>query len=217
MAALVVVWCPGSGAHNRQYHHAEVMMTPKKDRRWNLPDREATSEHDFNNRRLWITAIGVGGLIAAAPVVIRLINSENETGAAKVRLSSGRDPSVSLYPVERNSRFVIERKITDRGIVESYNNFYEFGSQKTIAASAQALPIRPWQVRLDGIVEKPQSIDIDDLLKRMPLEERVYRHRSVEAWSFVAPWSVQTDHVRDLAAPVLATRARTTLGVTVAQ
>jgi sulfoxide reductase catalytic subunit YedY len=51
------------------------------------------------------------------------------------------------------------------------------------------LPIRPWQVRLDGLVERPATLDIDDLLHRMPLEERLYRHRCVEAWSMTVPWS----------------------------
>ena len=79
--------------------------------------------------------------------------------------------------------------MTDEKINTNYNNFYEFGSTKQIARAAQALKLRPWQIKLDGMVEKEQVIDIDDLLKKMPIEERLYRMRCVEAWSMSVPWS----------------------------
>src|SRR5690606_33661859 len=71
----------------------------------------------------------------------------------------------------------------------NYNNFYEFGDSKNIRAAAESLRIRPWEIRVDGLVEKEFTIDIDDLLTRVTLEERVYRHRCVEAWSMVVPWT----------------------------
>jgi methionine sulfoxide reductase catalytic subunit len=99
------------------------------------------------------------------------------------------DPSAGLYPVKRNPRYTLDRPLTDPKYSEYYNNFYEFGSEKDIADAAQALKIRPWTVKIDGMVEKPFEIGIDDLLKKMPLEERLYRHRCVEAWSMAVPWS----------------------------
>ena len=99
------------------------------------------------------------------------------------------DPSAGLYPVKRNPRYTLDRPITDAKYSEHYNNFYEFGSEKSIADDAQALKIRPWTVKIDGMVERPIEIGIDDLLKKMPLEERLYRHRCVEAWSMAVPWS----------------------------
>ncbi|MGZ3315629.1 MAG: protein-methionine-sulfoxide reductase catalytic subunit MsrP, partial [Caulobacteraceae bacterium] len=70
-----------------------------------------------------------------------------------------------------------------------YNNFYEFGTGKDDpAANAHTLKTRPWTVTIDGLVKKPQRIGIDDLIKRYPLEERIYRMRCVEAWSMVIPW-----------------------------
>ena len=73
--------------------------------------------------------------------------------------------------------------------VTSYNNFYEFGIDKgDPSKNAAALPIRPWTLKVEGLVNKPQTFDIDALLKMRPLEDRVYRHRCVEAWSMVIPW-----------------------------
>ena len=79
--------------------------------------------------------------------------------------------------------------MTGEEITSKYNNFYEFGSHKQIAKAAQALEIRPWTVTIDGLVEQEKTIAIDDLLRRMALEERTYRHRCVEAWSMTIPWS----------------------------
>ena len=71
----------------------------------------------------------------------------------------------------------------------TYNNFYEFGTDKTDpAAYASSLQTRPWTITIDGLVKKPQTLDIDALLKLAPLEERIYRMRCVEGWSMVIPW-----------------------------
>ncbi len=99
------------------------------------------------------------------------------------------DPSAHLYPAPRNPRYKLDRGVTAEKYAESYNNFYEFGSQKEIAAQAQRLKIRPWTVTIDGMVENKTVIAIDDLLAKMPLEERLYRHRCVEAWSMAVPWT----------------------------
>jgi sulfoxide reductase catalytic subunit YedY len=73
--------------------------------------------------------------------------------------------------------------------LSTYNNFYEFGVEKDQPAkNAGGLPTRPWTVRVDGKVKQPKTFDIDALLKLRPLEDRVYRHRCVEAWSMVIPW-----------------------------
>jgi len=73
--------------------------------------------------------------------------------------------------------------------ITSYNNFYEFGLDKSDPAeNAGTLKTRPWTIAIEGEVNKPRTIDIDDLLKMFPLEERVYRMRCVEAWSMVIPW-----------------------------
>ena len=73
--------------------------------------------------------------------------------------------------------------------VTSYNNYYEFGTDKDDPArTAGSLRTRPWTVQVDGLVKRPGDYDIDDLLKLAPLEDRIYRMRCVEGWSMVIPW-----------------------------
>jgi sulfoxide reductase catalytic subunit YedY len=149
-------------------------------RGWELPEREATPEKLFFDRRQFLAAAGTAALTLSP----RLAHAQRMSDVANLP-----DPSASRYPVKRNEKFVLDRPITDESLNTTYNNFYEFGSAKTISRAAQALPIRPWTIKIDGMVERPQDIGIDDLLAKMPLEERLYRHRCVEAWSMAIPWS----------------------------
>jgi sulfoxide reductase catalytic subunit YedY len=146
-------------------------------RGWEIAERHATPEHLFFNRRALLAAGGAAAL------------SLSPTLALAQRIADLPDPTGELYPVRRNDKYALDRPITDETINGSYNNFYEFGSAKTIAKAAQALKLRPWMIKIDGMVEKPQEIGIDDLIRRMPLEERLYRHRCVEAWSMAVAWS----------------------------
>ena len=89
----------------------------------------------------------------------------------------------------RNSPFNTMEKQTPYQDVTHYNNFYEFGTDKTDPAErAQALKTRPWQVVIEGLVKRPKTYAIDDLIRLVPLEERIYRMRCVEGWSMVIPW-----------------------------
>ena len=88
-----------------------------------------------------------------------------------------------------NSAYKLDDPLTPLKDVTSYNNFYEFGVNKDDPARlAHMLKPRPWTVKVDGLVHKPRTFDIDDILKMAPLEERVYALRCVEAWSMVIPW-----------------------------
>lgn len=87
------------------------------------------------------------------------------------------------------SRSDAGRSVTPEAIATTYNNFFEFGSHKQIWRAAQALPSRPWEIKVDGLVEQPFMIAIDDLLKRVVLEDRIYRLRCVEAWAATIPWT----------------------------
>jgi sulfoxide reductase catalytic subunit YedY len=152
---------------------------PNSRRPWDLPQRLATPEHLVFDRR----AVLIGGASALAAL----------PGAALAQrvsdLDKIPDPSAGLYPAKRNETYKLDRPITDEKINEHYNNFYEYGTDKEVSAAAQQLQIRPWTIKIDGLVEKPIEIGIDDLMKKMTLEERTYRHRCVEAWSMAIAWS----------------------------
>ena len=81
------------------------------------------------------------------------------------------------------------RPLTPEQDATTYNNFYEFGTDKSIYRAAQRMPVSPWQIKIDGMVEKPRTIGFDDLMKQVQLEERIYRHRCVEAWAMTVPWT----------------------------
>jgi len=149
-------------------------------RGWEIPESCATPEHVFLNRRAFLG--GAAGLSAAA---IGLAPAS----ALAQRVADIPDPSIDLYPAKRNEKYTLDRPITDEKINGNYNNFYEFGSSKNVTRAAQALKIRPWTIKLDGMVEKAMEIGIDDLVRKFGVEERLYRHRCVEAWSMAVPWS----------------------------
>jgi sulfoxide reductase catalytic subunit YedY len=103
-------------------------------------------------------------------------------------LGAGRAEAAPLK-YSPNKMPIGDEKPTPLKDITTYNNFYEFGTAKDDpAANAHTLKTRPWTVVIDGLVKKPQRIGIDDLIKRYPLEERIYRMRCVEAWSMVIPW-----------------------------
>jgi methionine sulfoxide reductase catalytic subunit len=151
-------------------------MLIRRKRGWELPESAATSEEAFRDRRRLIQGIAAGPIIAAGLGPLSAFAAEA-------------DPSAGLYPAKRNERYTLDRPLTDEKYSTTYNNFYEFGADKTIWREAQALKVRPWTIKIDGMVEKPMSLGIDDLLKKVSLEERLYRHRCVEAWSMAVPWT----------------------------
>lgn len=87
------------------------------------------------------------------------------------------------------SAYKVDEKITPLEDITSYNNYYEFGTDKAEPMRyANTLRPSPWQVQVGGMVNKPKTYDLDAIMKIAPLEERIYRHRCVEAWSIVVPW-----------------------------
>ncbi|GGC52575.1 protein-methionine-sulfoxide reductase catalytic subunit MsrP [Siccirubricoccus deserti] len=146
-----------------------LIRTP---RGWELPERQATPEHLVFGRRA-----ALGGTMAL--------------GAALVapRAAAAQSAAAEFPAAVRNLRFSPGRDITGERDATTYNNYYEFGSDKGIHRAAQRLPTRPWTVKVDGLVDRPREYSVDDLLKAMPIEERVYRLRCVEAWSMVVPWT----------------------------
>jgi sulfoxide reductase catalytic subunit YedY len=120
------------------------------------------------NRRAFLAGLGAFGAAAALPELAFGLNKLNVTP---------------------NPKYVVNELMTPEAKAQSYNNFYEFGTGKgDPAKNAGALHTRPWTVKVEGLVKKPQMLDIDTILKYRPLEQRVYRFRCVEAWSMVIPW-----------------------------
>jgi sulfoxide reductase catalytic subunit YedY len=149
-------------------------MFIKRTRGWELAESSTTPESVYLRRRELVAAIALGGVSLALPASAS---------------ADDKDPSAALYPARRNDRYGAPSPLTQERLVTTYNNFYEFGFDKSIWRAAQKLPIRPWTIKVGGMVEKPFEIGIDDLLASVPLEERVYRHRCVETWSMIVPWT----------------------------
>ena len=151
-------------------------MLIKRRAGWEVAERLATPEQVFVNRREILAAAGLGAIGLSAGGLLSPARAQDV-------------PTADLYPAMRNEAYTIERALTPEDINSRYNNFYEFGSHKEIYQAAQELKIRPWTVTIDGDVDAPQQLDIDDLIRKMGLEERLYRHRCVEAWSMTVPWT----------------------------
>lgn len=97
--------------------------------------------------------------------------------------------AAKLEGVKKNPAYVVDEKLNRFEEIAGYNNFYEFGTDKSDPAkNAVNFQTRPWQVKVEGLCAKPKTYDLDSLLKVAPMEERIYRHRCVEAWSMVVPW-----------------------------
>jgi sulfoxide reductase catalytic subunit YedY len=109
-------------------------------------------------------------------------------GAGSVALAAPALAQAAAAP-ERNPKYVAGREITPEKYSTTYNNYYEFSEGKNLWEAAQVIKPRPWTISLEGMLKEPRTIAIDDLLKQVQLEERVYRHRCVEAWAMTVPWT----------------------------
>ena len=141
-------------------------------RRDDLKSSETTPERLYVNRREFLAAAGLlgAGLVA---------------GVAPLHAGARQEPQAVGKPfgLQPNDRPTPWKDVT------GYNNFYEFGTDKEDpAANAKGFVPRPWTVQVDGLVGKPGHYQLEDFLKPSAVEDRIYRHRCVEAWSMVIPW-----------------------------
>ena len=126
---------------------------------WEISESQVTPEHLFFNRRQIL-----GGVAALAFI-----------GPAQAAA---------------NAKFAdAGRAVTNEAQNTTYNNFYEFGTSKSISDAAQALITKPWGITIDGLVDAPLALDFEELMKKLAVEDRIYRHRCVEAWAMVVPWT----------------------------
>lgn len=138
-----------------------------------LNENDVTPEHIFFERRKIIQSMG---LMGAASLLPRFsLAAEKQDSRQALHFAKDQNPQDLL--------------LTPENKVIGYNNFYEFGVDKASPAKyASALKTEPWTLRIEGEVEKPMTFDVHQLMQQLPLEERIYRFRCVEAWSMVIPW-----------------------------
>ncbi len=151
-----------------------VIMRPE----WWLPEGAATAEKVFWNRRRFIVGLGLGA--------VGMWSGRDAVGA---EAGSGGDVYGKGYPHARSKAFDPGWTLTDEKVASTYNNFYEFTLRKDVHRHVGKFQTAPWKIEIGGLVEKPLTIDAAELIGKMPLEERVYRFRCVEAWAMVVPWT----------------------------
>ena len=165
---------------------ANIIVPPP----WRIPDREAAPESVYLTRRACLGLLGVGGL-ALAGVFPGCSSSVSEEELAKEGPSWEWSPaSRAVYPAGRNAAFALDRPLTAEHIAAQYNNFYEFsGDKDDVWQRVRRFNATPWMLEIKGLVRKPLKVDPEDLLRMMPMEERLYRLRCVEAWAMAVPWT----------------------------
>ena len=139
---------------------------------------DVTPRSVYLDRRKFLRAMGIAGATAVAG-----------KGLFDLALPPQNALAATQFTGLIKSPFSTTEKQNSLNDVSHYNNFYEFGSDKSDPAkNAQNFKTTPWTVSVEGEVSKPRKFTMDEILKLAPLEERIYRHRCVERWSIVVPW-----------------------------
>ena len=147
-------------------------MLVKSSKKWQLPSNKVTSEKIYLNRRKILKNLGFLG-ISSSFLNISVLSKEKYP-----------------YHYSKNNNYDIDfnRLLTSESKATGYNNFYEFSTTKNVKRKAQKLSTSPWNINIGGLVTKEINIDFEDLIRKVDLEERIYRLRCVEAWSILVPW-----------------------------
>jgi methionine sulfoxide reductase catalytic subunit len=158
-----------------------LIKIPKK---WEMPERLATPESVWMNRRDILRGLGYAGAAALAERAVAAFGED-------------------LYPAKRNPKYTLDRPVTPEAAGTGYNNFYEFTLDKPrVKSLVDKFQIEPWKVEVKGLVNNPKTYDMDDLVRAFPLEERLYRFRCVETWAMAVPWTgFQMSHLVKAADP----------------
>ena len=129
-----------------------------------------------------VFALGRRRVLAGSAAAVSLL------AAVRAHAAEG-DPAWAAKPAARNAGFNPGRAMTPEKDATTYNNYYEFSEGKDLWRAAQKFPTRPRTITIDGMVKNTMTLDTDDLIAKMPVEERVYRHRCVERWAMTVPWT----------------------------
>jgi sulfoxide reductase catalytic subunit YedY len=163
-------------------------------RPFDLPQREHTPIEVFRDRgihrRAFLESVGAGVLGIGLSSALGGCARPSEEEVRKVTLAEPLTTAAGdLYPAERNKKFEYGRPESARRDAAEYTNFYEFSPSKDSWRNVDKFQPHPWMVEIDGLCNKPQTVDFDKLLHQFPLEERAYRHRCVETWAMCVPWT----------------------------
>ncbi|MCH1930129.1 protein-methionine-sulfoxide reductase catalytic subunit MsrP [Shewanella sp. A25] len=163
--------------------HSRFTQGILKRPQWHISEQHSTPEAVFKARRQIVKALGLGAIGASIPGYVQAGLFDLFGEQPKQRFIT------SPLSFSVNAGFGQNEVQTPLDKVTTHNNFYEFGTSKQDPSeNAQGFKTSPWQIRIEGEVERPKTLDISELIKRFPLEERIYRLRCVEAWSMVIPW-----------------------------
>lgn len=158
------------------------MVTKKLD---DIHPSEITDKRVYLNRRLFMRSGILAATLAGTGLLYRRLNPppmETPKGESLENVAKANNNDAL------SKGFVVNESLTPLAAITNYNNFYEFATDKGgVAPAAQGFVTQPWSVSVDGLVNKPKTFDLSELLK-FPLEERIYRLRCVEGWSMVIPW-----------------------------
>jgi sulfoxide reductase catalytic subunit YedY len=139
---------------------------------------EITPRNVYLNRRKFLAGAAIAGAALATGTGLRRLVNPTTVAEAGNKIDG-----------IKKSPFSTTEAITPFNDVTHYNNYYEFSTTKEEPANlAKNFRTRPWKVKIDGLVDKKQELDVDTIIKMAPPEERIYRHRCVEGWSIVVPW-----------------------------
>lgn len=161
---------------------------------WWISDLRPTNEAIFLDRRRFMASLGIGGATLIGGISACNRKTDPSTKSKPTTRAAGSDAQSDLEPdalnAPRNKKYTLDRKITKAEAVMRYVNYYEFDAANKPRAVrlAQNFTIHPWTLSITGLVKKPKTYDVDELEKRFPLEERLYRHRCVETWAMALPW-----------------------------
>ncbi len=173
---------------------------------WEQPGLQETPEPRVNewaalSRRGWM-ALAAGGIAAAGGAAVWWRFGPEE--AAAEEKSNKTAPRSAFFPAKRNEEFELDRPLTDEAAAARYNNFYEFSTGKRVTPYVKEWDPSDWKIEVAGLVERPATFTMDELGRRFPYEERLYRHRCVETWAMAVPWTgfplrKLIEHVKPLA------------------
>lgn len=159
----------GSDLNNRRFRSNQMNIQIKKN--WEIAEKDVSSESLFHQRREWLKRMGYG-------IALAMVSPDSLLAAT------------AGFPTALNNKYQLPGgAVTDEKLVTSYNNFYEFSFKKgkVTEKSAKFQP-DPWELEITGMVDKPLKMDVNQIVKKLGIEQRIYRLRCVEAWSMVIPW-----------------------------